>query len=570
MPESNHTLTEKEKLDSLAEEYWQLQLKKEPMLATETGVHIHDHVIPSYSHESRETFFAETRKLIKSVDAINTSNMNYEDSITHEALRLFLEIDLEGEDFFEEQWTLNPLLNPIGALTEMHEKQPLYPQENLDKLISRYNQVPRMCKELEDRLLEGVANANTASKTGTEKVIKLFRHLLQVPLKNSAYIPQHKPADIDESSFNEIVSRLSVVVDEVVNPAIKKHADWLETVYLQHTHAIPGLIANKNGEKYYNHLIRVCTGERHSANEIHQIGKDEVARIHKEMEDIAEKYIKSRDIRAFTAWLQAQPEQYAKSREDLLAHNRALIERATKKLPDFFGVLPTRVCEVRAVDAFREADSPSGYYCMGPEHGAWPSYYYVNTYRHESRPLYNMEALAFHEAVPGHHLQIALAQELSDIPAFRRYLGPIAFKEGWALYSERLSDEMGLYSDDFTRFGMLNYQAWRAVRLVVDTGLHALSWTREQAIECFYNNTAHTTHEAAVEVDRYTSMPGQALSYMTGRMVFDELRLKAENKLQDQFNLSSFHDCVLSHAALPFPVLRHIVDKWISDTLNSK
>jgi uncharacterized protein (DUF885 family) len=298
-------------------------------------------------------------------------------------------------------------------------------------------------------------------------------------------------------------------------------------------------------------------------DELHRIGLDDLASIHQEMRAImARRGAAETSIRAFTEGLTRDPSNLPTSRDQILHISEQLLATAQAALPRAFNRLPQLAIRVKAVEEFREQDAPAAYYFQGSADGSRPATFYVNTFDPSSRPLHTLPALAFHEGVPGHHLQIALAQEAHDLPAFRRLSAgwlANAFVEGWALYTERLADELGLYPDELSRFGMLGYQAWRACRLVVDTGLHHLRWSREQAIEFFVENVGLTQRETVNEVDRYIIWPGQALAYKVGQRELETIRRAQEQRLAERFDLRAFHTSVLSHAAVPLSTLRTLL-----------
>ena len=550
------------RLHALSDEYWNIILKHFPFTATDIGDHRFDDVLPDFSLENREAFYSALGDLERRTAALDEAALQGQDRITFEILQDTLHMELEGRDFVEEQWTINHLHCALTQISELADKQPVDSAENAEKLRRRFAAVPRMLEQLEERLDEGRATGRTAPRIGPERLAAQLRRMLEIPIAESSFLPKKRPESMSEGEFAAIRERLAEEVERSVYPAIARHAAYLES-YLEAARERPGLCAMPSGTAWYRHLIKVYTGRTDEPEVIHREGLDELARIHSEMKAIAQEAIGKPDFRALAEELNRRPDQLARDRDELLRLTRALLDRAWEKLPDYFSRLPKTPCEVRPIEAFREGDSPSGYYSRAPGDGSRPAYYYINTGTPEHRPLYNLEALAFHEAIPGHHLQIALAQELEDLPAFRRNTGQTAYIEGWALYAERLSDEMGLYSSKFTRFGMLNYQAWRAARLVIDTGLHAMGWSREKAIQTLLEATAHGRPEAEIEVDRYIVMPGQALAYMVGRIFIDRLRAKAEARLGSAFDIRAFHTTVLENGAVPLTILEKIVNRWL-------
>ena len=348
-------------------------------------------------------------------------------------------------------------------------------------------------------------------------------------------------------------------------PALARYQQVLEGEVLPRARTQPPGIRDLPGAAAaYAWAIRSHTRAGLEADRIHRLGLDEVARIRAEMEKIAADRGHRGPLEGFFATLRADKAQWFGSRDELLAAAKRLLAQATARLPDLFGRLPKSVCEVWAIEAHREKDAVAAFYHGPPEDGSRPGVYYVNTHAPETRPRYNLPALTLHEAVPGHHLQIALALEATDLPPFRRHGHFTAYVEGWALYSERLGIEMGCYPDDLSRFGMLTYEAWRACRLVVDTGLHHMGWTRDQALDYMRKNLALTDTEIVNEVDRYIIWPGQALAYKIGQLEILALRDEAKAALGPRFDLRAFHDTILAPGAVPLEVLRRIVERWVA------
>ena len=305
-------------------------------------------------------------------------------------------------------------------------------------------------------------------------------------------------------------------------------------------------------------------GSGYTPESLHQLGLEQLDWAHAGMQEVAADLgWETGEVSEIIVRMREDATQYVDQAAILLRLNREAVERAEAALPEVFGILPRIPIEVHPMEGHRATDSPAAYYYPAPEDRSRSAIYYVNAYLPETRPLFNLEALAFHEAIPGHHLQFAIAQDLADFHIWRRSTGQTAFVEGWALYSEVMADEMGLYSSPETRFGMYNYQAWRAARLVIDTGLHSMGWTRNEALQFLVENTALPENEAANEIDRYIAWPGQALGYMVGRLEIESLRRLAEATLTERFVLSDFHDQVLQNGAIPLSLLRENIDEWL-------
>ena len=335
--------------------------------------------------------------------------------------------------------------------------------------------------------------------------------------------------------------------------------DFLADYLTRHARRDPGVWAVADGDEIYSLLARQHTTTELSPDELHQMGADDLAEIHREMRAIMNRRgAPATSLRGFTEQLTRDPANLPSGRDELIQIAEQLLATAGAALPRAFGRLPRMPIVVKPIEPYRERDAPAAFYFQGSEDGSRPGIFYINTFEPSARPKHTLPALAFHEGVPGHHLQVALAQEAADLPAFRRlsagWLGN-AFVEGWALYTERLADELGLYADELARYGMLGYQAWRACRLVVDTGLHHLRWSRERAIEFFLENVGLTERETFNEVDRYIVWPGQALAYKVGQREIERLRSQQQAALGPRFDLRTFHDDLLRHAAVPLSTL---------------
>jgi uncharacterized protein (DUF885 family) len=406
-----------------------------------------------------------------------------------------------------------------------------------------------------ENLRDGIRDGRTAPTIAVERVIAQLEALLATPAEASALVGKGR------LSAPEFAAELPSAVKEAVYPAFQRCLQFLKDDYVARRE--PGVWAVTDGAEIYTMLAQQHTTTNLTPDELHQVGLDDLASIHAEMRAImASLGAGDASIRAFTERLIHDPANLPASREDLLSESERLLAQATAALPRAFGRLPGQPCVVKAIEEFRERDAPAAYYFQPSPDGSRPGTFYVNTFEPSSRPRHTLPALAFHEGVPGHHLQIALAQDQPDLPAFRRFSAgwlSNAFVEGWALYTERLADELGLYPDDVARFGMLGYQAWRACRLVVDTGIHHQRWSRQQAIEFFFDNVGLSERETVNEVDRYIVWPGQALAYKVGQREIERVRHEVQSAAGAGFDLRAFHDALLSHAAVPLSTLRLIV-----------
>jgi uncharacterized protein (DUF885 family) len=430
-------------------------------------------------------------------------------------------------------------------------------------LAARYSQAERYFDQLIANLRRGLVQDRTAPRASVERVIASLDDLLRKDADHSVLLPpEERFSALADDERHSARDRIRAAIAGQVLPGFRKYRDFLARELLPKSRAEPGLWALPGGEACYNALVAHQTGTRRTAQQLHDLGVQTLASIEREMDELA-KAEGARDANDYRARLARSPEEFRKSAAALLQWNRATLARAQAALPRAVGRIPQRAIETRPIEDYRAPSSPPAFYQPAPADGSRSAVYYVNTLRPETRALFNEEALCFHETVPGHHLQIGLAQELRDLPDFRRLSGETAFVEGWALYSERMSDQdLHLYSGPPARFGMLGYQAWRAARLVVDTGMHALKWNRNRALQFLREHTTLSDEEAANEIDRYAIHPAQALAYMVGELELFRLRDDARKSMGDRFDLRSFHDAVLAHGAVPLSSLERIVHEY--------
>jgi prolyl oligopeptidase len=375
---------------------------------------------------------------------------------------------------------------------------------------------------------------------------------------------ENMPDSIPASERERLRSTASETIENDVLPAYRKLDKYFNTRYLPATRDSVGLSALPNGSTWYEYLTRSFTTTRMTPDDIHRLGLEEVLRIREEMQEIIEQVEFEGSFQDFLVFLRTDPQFYYDNPEDLHEAYLATCKRIDPELVNLFGILPRMPYGVKPIPDSIAPDTTTAYYSRPAADGSRAGTYWVNLYRPEVRPKYEIEVLSVHEAMPGHHLQIALQQELSNMPNFRRFLGFTAFVEGWGLYSERLGYDLGLYKDPYSRFGQLTYDMWRAVRLVVDTGMHYKGWTRQQAIDFFTDNAAKAEHDIVNEIDRYIGNPGQALAYKIGQLKILTLRARAERQLGENFDIRDFHDELLGAGALPLDLLELRMDAWLA------
>ncbi len=549
-------------VDDLAAEIWQADLVHDPMGATFLGDRRYDDRLPDLTAAAHDAWRAEQEGFLARLKALDMAGAVDEQRVTRDVLVATLEATLASEVCEHALWDVDQLEGWQVALAELGTYQIVDSQKAAAAYLARLAAMPGLFEQQIDNLTAGLEKGLAAPRIAVDRVIAQLEAMVKAPEADSPFLPAARAATgLSEADKARLVEEVLTMHRTGLVPAWTRYKDFLQTTYLPRARTGVGVEHNPNGAACYAASALRHTGAAIDAKEVHEIGMRELARLHGEMDGIATQ-LGASGWRALMDKLAQDPSQFLHTRDELLAHNLELVKKAEAALPKAFGRLPPWPCGVKAIEAFRENDAPAAYYYSASDDGSRPAYYYVNTSKPETRPLYNMEALAFHEALPGHHLQISIAQALRDVPEIRRHLYVTAFVEGWALYAELLADELGLYSSPETRFGMLNYQAWRAARLVVDTGMHALGWTREQALGFMMDNLAFPKNEMENEIDRYIIWPGQALAYMTGRMEIQRLRKSAEARLGARFDLKAFHDELLGHGPLPLGVLRQRLETW--------
>lgn len=446
-------------------------------------------------------------------------------------------------------------------------------KKDVENMLSRLAKVPQLAQQTEVLLREGMKRKITPVKMFLERVPGQFEKILNTPIAES---PIYKPfRELSSTTINEqdriaLQRRAREVIQNDVHPALVKLRDFVVKEYIPAARETISWKEMPNGPAWYNHLVKSHTTTDMTAAELHDLGLKEVSRITVAMNQIREQVKFKGDLKAFNKHLLTHKQFYFTKEEDLLTGYRELAKRIDPELPKLFKTLPRTPYGIRAIPAYKAKETSAAYYTSGSLEGGRPGWFEANTHDLRSRPKWGMEALTLHEAVPGHHLQIALAKEIGDLPEFRKHSGYTVFSEGWALYAESLGEELGFYKDPYSKYGQLSYEMWRAVRLVVDTGIHFHGWSREKAIEYMMAQMPKSRAESEVEIDRYITWPGQALSYKVGQLKIRELRDRATAKLGEKFDLREFHDQVLKNGPLPLEVLEKNIDSWIASANRAK
>lgn len=558
---------ESARLARLGAELWEEQMRSSPVWATFLGDRRFDDELGDPSEKERERSRAAKERMLAEARSIDRAALSADERITLDVVDHLLGTALATEAACRTwSWSVDQMYGPQVWIAGLPQRHLVKEWRHAESLLARYLEVDGYFAAHVENLRTGMREGRTAARVNVERVLKQVEEQLAVAPEESTWVTDALaalPADIAEDRRQAYREGLIAATRESIHPALSLYRDFLRDELLPKARPDTGIGAFPGAAACYAARVRQETGTGKTPDEIHALGLAEVARIQREMRSIAG-LPEGAPLRPWFDALARRGDAFPASREAVLEHNRKLVARAQAALPRAFGRLPETAIEVTALEPFREKDAPAGYYQSAPKDRSRPAFYYSNTYRPETRPLWNMAALAFHEAVPGHHLQIALSEENAAIPEFQRRLGQTAFVEGWALYAERLAGELGLYETPEEKIGALNYEVWRAVRLVVDTGLHAKGWSRERALAYFLENTGHTEGEAANEIDRYLMWPGQALAYKMGELEILEMREQAKRTLGPRFDLRAFHDRLLSHGAIPLSAARRDLREWAS------
>jgi uncharacterized protein (DUF885 family) len=554
------------KFAKLLDDAWQFQVKEFPLFATESGDHRYDDKLPNISLADSKRRNEQSREFVKRLEAIDRSQLTPFEQVSYD---IFGRQEREGIAEFEFGTYLMPLSDRFG----FHVEFPELPRNLQFNTVADYeNYIARLrgFKEYaaghSELMREGVRRGITLPSVIMQRYREpLEAQIVDDPTKSLLYAPlENFPDEIAEADRERLRKQAQVAITESVVPGYRQFLTFMSDEYVPNCRDTIAASALPKGRDYYRHCVRkYTTVDELTPEEIHTIGKSEVARIRGEMDEIIARVGFEGTFEEFTEQLRKDEKFYAEAPAELVDDTSAILKRIDGQLPALFGKLPRMPYGVREVPAFIAPQATFAYYQPPAGDGTRAGFFYINTYNLPARPLYMLESLSLHEAVPGHHLQIALQQELDDMPQFRKFGGFTVFVEGWALYAERLGQEMGFYQDPYSDFGRLTMEAWRACRLVVDTGIHYLGWSRDEAIEYMRANSAMPLHDIRAEVDRYIGWPGQALAYKIGELKIRELRANAEKQLGDKFDVRKFHDVVLGSGAVPLNVLEANVDAWV-------
>jgi uncharacterized protein (DUF885 family) len=554
-------VTEPTRIDEIAARFWEDFLELAPTTATVYGDNRYDDRLDDPGPAGRAAARELAERVRREADEVPPEGLSVEDRITRDMLGIVADLAIEGDDLaFHELRTLSHIDGAQTVLAQLAVFQAADTPERLDNWLARLRGYGPFIDANIAILREGMASGRTSARIVAVRTIRQLEGLLAQPAEQSPVVVMSQVAD--EAGRERVLA----AVRDVVRPADQRFLDMLRDEYLPSTREVPGLLSAPDGEALYRYAIRSWTTLDMDPRDVHQVGLDELAQIDTERRAIARDEGFGDDVDAYRLAVATDPANQAATKEELVARATEDIARAGEVAPRVFGRLPRAGCEVRPVEAFKEKDAPFAYYYPPTLDGSRSGIYYVNTYDLPSRTYSKLASTTYHEAIPGHHFQISLEMEHPSLNVFRRLgsrLTGAAYVEGWGLYSERLADELGLYRNQAERLGMLDAQAWRASRLIVDSGMHGLGWSRQESIDWLLRTGLSET-DAVIETDRYIVWPGQALSYMTGMREIRRLRRELEARDGTAFDISRFHDELIGHGSLPLATLARELPTWVT------
>ncbi len=557
-------------LRELLGDHWAWMMRESPVWATRLGIHRFD----DHLSQRSEADIAERRKaaraLLERARKLDDTKLSVSDATTLRLLREELGTDVQSDVCEYELWTLSPRSNPVAEWNHLHEAHQVESVSDGKNLVARYRLIATIIDQDIDNLKRGKKRGLLPNAESTRRVIEMVEKQLAQPKPEWPLLKPAKKSHDDWPPVELDAFRrdLAAIVDSAIQPAIQRYLALLKDQILPNARGpeAEGVGALPLGKECYTAEIQRHTSLARSADELHALGKKEIERIDREILALGKKLFHQNTLAAVLQHLRTDPKLYFSTESEIVEKAESSLARAKAKIPQWFGVLPKADCVVQRVPDYEAPYTTIAYYKQPHADGSKPGEYFVNVYEPKKRPRFEAEVLAVHESIPGHHLQIAIAQEQGELPAFRKHSGFTSFVEGWGLYTERLAEEMGLYSGDLDRMGMLSFDAWRASRLVVDTGIHAMGWTRAQAERYMLEHTALTETNVENEVDRYITWPGQALAYKVGQLEMFEVRARAEKALGKRFRIQAFHDAVLSGGAVSLSELSRQIDRFIAES----
>ena len=552
-------------LNKLFAEYWEQLLRDSPETATSVGDRRYNDRWSDLSAAAVNARLARGNGLLLRLGAIDTAGLDANEKLSAQLLLRSLVDEQEEARFKTWQMPVNQFNGPQTGLPQTVAIMPFENTQDYDTYLQRLAKVPAVFAQLQEVMTIGADEGRIPPRFICEQVLQQVTTLATMKPEEGPFAAPLKkfPASVNAADQKRLRDAVLASINKDVLPAYDRFGRFLKAQYIPKARIEPGIWSIPDGDAYYSFRVRQSTTTAKTPDEIHKIGLAEVQRDEAEMLAIA-KGLGFADLKSFNIAVKRNPKLHATSPEQLITAYQGYLDAMKAKLPQLFGVLPKAPVEIERVPAYMEKQQAAAYYEEGTADGKRPGRVFINTYHFADRGLESVEAVAYHEGLPGHHLQISLAQEQTGTPEFRKHLFYTAYVEGWGLYSERLGKDIGLYQDPYSDYGRLEADIWRAIRLVVDTGVHSKHWSRQQMVDFFHDHSSIDETNVQAETDRYIAWPAQALGYKMGQLKLIELRERAQTRLGKRFRLSDYHDLVIDSGALPLDVLEQRVDAWIA------
>jgi len=560
-------------LHALFAEQFERDLEMNPMRATFIGDdRYNDRLANSNSPDYRAAEEAMDREFLQRLLEIDREQLNYQDQLSYDIFRINRELSLEGNLYPFHLQPINQFYSTTNFFVQIGSGAGAHPFKTVkdyDDFLSRADDFAVIIDQLIVNMQEGIREGVVQPRILMEKLQpQIDAHIVENVEDSNFYAPvRNMPEDFSPEDRERLTAAYEDKIMNTIIPSYQRISNFIGDDYLGAARETVGLYALPNGVSWYEFMVRLRTTTDMTPEEIHQVGLDEVARIHGEMHGVMEEVGFEGDLKDFFDYMNSDPQFFFEEREQLIQGYRDMSDHVSELSKDLFEIFPKTGFEVRAVEPFREKSASGGSYQAGTPDGTRAGIFYANAYDLSARPNWAMESLFLHEAIPGHHFQIMIQRENEDLPEFRRFGRFTAFSEGWGLYAESLGKEIGVYTDPYQYFGGLNAELWRSIRLVVDTGIHAKGWSRQQVLDYMYANSAVAEARAVSEAERFMAIPGQALAYKVGQLKIREIRDSAEARLGDQFDVKAFHTEVLRDGAMPLSMLEAKIDRWVDAQL---
>jgi uncharacterized protein (DUF885 family) len=549
-----------EALRQLADDYWEYLMETQPSNAHMLGDYRYMDRVEDASRAGEDAKIARLRDFASKARAFGPSTLSSDDMVTRDTLIYECETEAAIDEMRQAEFGIDPIFGTQVVFQVAIPQMSVETPEHAEMMLAKYSAVARMIDQQTARLREGITSGTVNAEFAVNATVAQIDAMLASPVEEDAFLKAQMPGDYSDEDISDWRERAATIITEEIRPAFARYRDVVrdEVGPIARSNERAGLWALGDGDELYARLLERYTTLDMTAQEIHDIGLEQIARLADEYREIAGPILGTTDLTKIFDALRDDPDLHHTTGEDVVAQSEEAFAAAKTAMGNWFGRLPQSDCFVEETQ-----HGPVAFYYPPAEDGSREGTFFMNTTDPTSWGTFEVQSTAFHEGIPGHHLQIAIAQELGDaMPAFRRNGFISAYGEGWALYTERLADEMGLYSSELDRIGMLQGDSMRACRLVVDTGMHSLGWTRQKAIDYMAENSPMTLHSITEEVDRYLSFPGQAVSYMIGRLEMQRIRAAAEIEMGDDFDIKGFHDVVLGSGCVPLPTLTRLVKEW--------